>query len=221
MRVFRIALVVVAAIAVLGGTGCYFYWLSFRSTPQYSLALLIEAARNDDRKAVGELVDIDRVVDDFVPQITGSAVEIYGRGLSPQTVLNLSNVAAPILPAVKDRARSELPRVIRERTSKFGFMPFPAIVLGAEKYLNIKITGDTAHITSKIPERPLEIRMKRAGDRWQIVGVRDDELARDIARTVGQQIIALASGDDVTEAGRKLGVQNLQDVLNRAEELLR
>jgi hypothetical protein len=221
MRVFRIALAVVAAIAVLGGTGCYLYWRSFRSTPQYSLALLIEAARQDDRKAVGELVDIDRVVDDFVPQITGSAADMYGRGLPPQTVQNLSKVATPILPAVKDRARTELPRVIRERTSKFDFVPFPAIVMGAEKYLNIKVSGDTAEVTSKIPERPLEFRMKREGERWRIVGVRDDELARNIARTVGQQIIAIASGNDIGDAGRKLGVQNLQDVLNQAEELLR
>jgi hypothetical protein len=211
----------VAAIAVIGGTSCYLYWRSFRSTPQYSLALLIEAARHDDRKAVGELVDIDRVVDDFVPQITDSAADMYGRGLPPQTVQNLSKVATPILPAVKDRARAELPRVIRERTSKFDFVPFPAIVLGAEKYLSIKISGDTAEVTSKIPDRPLEFLMMRVGDRWRIVGVRDDELARTIARTVGQQIIAIASGNNIGDAGRKLGVQNLQDVLNQAEELLR
>jgi hypothetical protein len=212
---------IVAAIAVIGGTSCYLYWRSFRSTPQYSLALLIEAARHDDRKAVGELVDIDRVVDDFVPQITDSAADMYGRGLPPQTVQNLSKVATPILPAVKDRARAELPRVIRERTSKFDFVPFPAIVLGAEKYLSIKISGDTAEVTSKIPDRPLEFLMMRVGDRWRIVGVRDDELARTIARTVGQQIIAIASGNNIGDAGRKLGVQNLQDVLNQAEELLR
>jgi hypothetical protein len=221
MRVFRIALLVVEATAVVVGTSCYLYWRSYRSTPQYSLALLIEAARQDDRKAVGELVDIDLVVDDFVPQITGSAAEMYGRGLSEQTMRNLSKVATPILPAVKDRARAELPRVIRERTAKFGFVPFPAIVLGAEEYLDIRVAGDTAEITSKLPDRPLEFRMKRSGEKWRIVGVRDDDLARDIARTVGQQIIAIASGENVGDAGRKLGVKDLQDVLKQAEELLR
>ena len=34
---------------------------------------------------MGNLVDIDAVVDDFLPQITGKAIELYGRNLPPDT----------------------------------------------------------------------------------------------------------------------------------------
>lgn len=208
-------------MVIIGGIAGFFYWRGLRSTPEYSLALLIDAARRDDHAAVGRLVDIDSVVDDFMPQITGKAMELYGRGLPPQKTRDLAAVAAPILPAVKDRARAELPGVIRERTSKFEYVPFAAIVLGADRYLNIKITGDMAEVTSKLPDRPLQFRMKRSGEGWQIVGVRDDRLAENIARTVGQQIIAVASGATIGDTGRNLGVKNLQDILKQAEELLR
>jgi hypothetical protein len=193
-RLIFISLIAVLAISCSAG---YFYWRSLKQTPQYSLALLVDAARRDDRAEVGALVDIDQVVDDFVPQITSSAVEMYGR------------------------AKNELPRVIRYRTAKFDYVPFAAIVMGADRYLDITINGDTAEVKSRIEDRPLELKMKRAGERWVVVGVRDQELSDRIAQTIGQQIIAVASGGNIGDAGRNLGVKNLQDVLKQAEDLLR
>jgi hypothetical protein len=122
---------------------------------------------------------------------------------------------------LKDGAKSELPRVIRERTEKFDYVPFAAIVMGADRYLDITVKGDIAYVKSKVEDRPLELKMMRVGDHWQVVGVRDKDLADKIARTVGQQIIAVASGANIGDASKNLGVNDLQDVLKRAEDLLR
>ena len=220
-RVARLIFISLIALLAISCSAGFFYWRSLKQTPQYSLALLIEAARQDDKTAVNELVDIDQVVDDFLPQITSSAVQIYGRGLPPQTIANLSVVAQPIMPALKDRARQELPRVIRERTEKFDRVPFAAIVMGANRYLDITVVGDVADIRSKIDGKPLELKMKRFGDHWVVVGLRDKVLAERIAQTVGQQIIAIASGANIGDASKNLGVKNIQDVLKQAEDLLR
>lgn len=220
-RVARLIFIALIALLAISCSAGFFYWRSLKSTPQYSLALLVDAARRDDKAEVGRLVDIDKVVDDFMPQITSSAVEMYGRGLPPETIATLSVVAQPILPALKDRARNELPRVIRERTEKFDRVPFAAIVMGADRYLDISIKGDLADVKSKIEDKPLELKMKRSGDRWVVVGVRDQELSNKIARTVGQQIIAIASGANIGDTSKNLGVQNLQQVLKQAEGLLR
>ena len=220
-RVARLIFIALIALLAISCSAGFFYWRSLKSTPQYSLALLVDAARRDDKAEVGRLVDIDKVVDDFMPQIMSSAVEMYGRGLPPQTIASLSVVAQPILPALKDRARNELPRVIRERTEKFDRVPFAAIVMGADRYLDISIKGDLADVKSKIEDKPLELKMKRVGDRWVVVGVHDQELSNKIARTVGQQIIAIASGANIGDASKNLGVQNLQQVLKQAEGLLR
>src|SRR5215470_12954207 len=156
LRVFAFRALVAVAVAVVAG---YFYWQHLKATPQYSLALLIDASRRGDGDAANALVDTDAVVDDFVPQITAKAVELYGRGVPPDTIAKIANVARPLMPAVKDRARAELPNVIRERTEKLQNIPFFAMVVGADRYLDIQIDGDAAQIKSKMPDRPFEMKM--------------------------------------------------------------
>ncbi|HEX6279378.1 MAG TPA: hypothetical protein VFZ49_05115 [Pyrinomonadaceae bacterium] len=204
-------------VAVLGG---FFYWQSLKSTPQYSLALIVDAAKKNDQATVNRLVDIDSVVDDFLPQVTSRAVELYGRGLPPQVIDRVARVAAPVMPAVKDRARDELPGAIKQKTAEFGYVPFEAMVLGADQYLEITTDQDTAIVRSLIPDQDLEVRMRREGDVWKIVAVKDDKLATTIAQRIGQEIIAIAANG--SESGRsRLGVKNINELLNEAEQIFR
>ena len=92
---------VAGVIIVASAVGGFFYWQSLKRTPQYSLALLVEAARNDDQAAINSLMDSDAAVDDFVPQVTAKAIELYGRGLPPETLARVERLATPLLPAVK------------------------------------------------------------------------------------------------------------------------
>ena len=63
------------------------------------------------------------------------------------------------------------------------------IALGAGRVLDIKETGDTAIVHYNSPERPFDVTMKRNGDRWQIVAIKDEIIARRIAEKIGQEII--------------------------------
>jgi hypothetical protein len=219
-RPFAIAGFVLLGLVLVAGLGALVYYQSLKSTPQYSLALLVDAAKRDDKTEIAKLVDIDGVVDDFVPQITNKAVELYGRGQPPEVLRKVAKLALPLLPAVKDRARAELPRVIRDRTARFGSVPFFAMVMGAEKYLDISINGDIATVKSKLQDHPLEMKMKKNGDRWQIVGVKDEQLATAIARKVGQEIMAVAVGGG-KKAADEFGIGNLTELLKKAEELVK
>ena len=209
---------VMIGIAIIGG---YLYWRSFADTPQYSLALLVDAARRGDQAQVDEIVEIDAIVDEFLPQITGKAVELYGRGLPPQTIARVARVATPVMPALKERARVKLPNIIRKKTERFESVPFAAMVLGADRYLDIQPDGDTAVLRSKLPEHSFEVRMHRNGHGWKIVGVRDEALATEIAQRVGQEIIAGASNGGISAAGDRRGIANLQTLLQEAEEIFR
>ena len=164
-------------------------------------------------------ISSDREIEKL-PQITEKAVDIYGRGLPPSIVQQVARVAAPVMPAVKDRARDELPGAIKQKTAEFGWVPFEAMVLGAERYLDITVNGDDAAVKSLVPEQEFEVRMKREGDRWKIVAVKDDKLATTIAQRVGQEIIAIATNG--TNSGRsRLGVKNINELLNEAEKIFR
>jgi hypothetical protein len=140
--------------------------------------------------------------------------------LPPQTIQRVTALAQPLLPAVKERARAELPKAIRARSEKFSGVPFFLMVLGADRFFDISVTGgDTAVVKSKNADRPLELRMQRNGGQWQVVGIKDDQLATDIARKIGQEIIAVAmSGKNAAD---RFGIGNLSDMLRQAEELVR
>ena len=207
-----------AVVAVF--VGGFLYWKSFEGTPQFSLAMLIDAARRDDQASIDRYIDTGAVVEDFVPQITSKAVELYGRGISEPVLQRLRLVAAPILPSVKERARAELPRVIRERTDRFENIPFAAMVIGAERYLQITFQDDIATVRSKLPEHAFEVKMRRAGREWQIIGVKDDRLSTDIARKVGQEMILIAA-QGLQSPDQRLGIGNLADILRQAEEAFR
>lgn len=214
------AAVTFLVVSVAGGVGFYFYWQHLKKTPQYSLALIVDAAKRDDEATVGELVDINAVVDDFLPQITSKAIELYGRGLSPEMLQRVARVAAPVLPAVKERARDELPGAIRQKTAALGSVPFAAMVIGADRYLDIKVDGDAASVRSKLPEHGFEVKMVRAGERWKIAGVRDEELATRIAQRIGQEIVAIAVNGSGSNKSR-LGVKNINELLRDAEGIFK
>ncbi len=220
-KVLKILGITLGAALAVGAIGGYFYWQSLKKKPQYSLALIVDAARRDDQKAIDALVDTDAAVDDFLPQITAKAVELYGRNLPQQTIARIEKVAAPVLPVVKQRARAEIPDLIREKTKKFESVPFWAIVLAAGRFLDITQEGDKAFVKSKITDKPLELTLKRSGDRWQVVGLKDEELARRIAEKIGQEIIALAKNGGSRKSGANLGVDNLQEILKQAQDIFK
>src|SRR5678816_3172385 len=94
-RAWKIAGIVVLSLLAIAGVSGYLYYRSFKDTPQYSLALLVDAAKRDDKKTIAELVDTDAVVDDFVAQIMDRAVELYGRGLPETVIKKLASLAEP------------------------------------------------------------------------------------------------------------------------------
>lgn len=216
-KIIGIVAISLAAITLLFAIGGFLYYQSLKSTPQYSLALLVDAARRDDQAEIDKLVNVDAVVDDFVPQITDKAVELYGRGLAPSVINKLAVAVSPYLPAVKKRAKAEIPDLIREKTSKFENVPFWAIVLGSGRFLDIQQTGDTAIVKSNLQDRPLEVEMKKNGDRWQIVKIKDEAIARRIAEKIGQEMISAAKNGNIENAGKQIGIQNLKDILNNSD----
>lgn len=205
------------AVLLSAGIGGFLYWQSVKKTPQYSLALLVDAARRDDKAQIDRLVDTEAVVENFMPQITAKAVELYGRNLPPQTIAKVEQVAAPAMPVIKERAKTELPRVIREKTAAAEKAPYWLIALFANRAVDITTKGETASVKSKLSDRPLELTMKRDGDKWKVVAMKDDVLARNIAEKIGQDIIAAAAKGGIKKAVEQLGVKDLDALMNAGD----
>ncbi|MEO8648745.1 MAG: hypothetical protein ABI539_06230 [Acidobacteriota bacterium] len=214
LRIFAVAATAVVSITLLAG---YLYWQSLKSTPEYSLALIVDAARANDQGSVDALVDSNALVEDFMPQVTSKAIELYGRGQPPEVIAKVGKIAQPLMPAVKERVRIEMPKLIRRKTERLRSVPFEAIVLGAGRYLDVKTDGDKATVSSLDEGQPFEVTMTRRGERWVITGVRDEPIATDIARAIGQEVIAVASNGGTENGQRNPGLKNLAETLKRAE----
>lgn len=223
-KVLKIFGSILGILLVVAAVSAFLAWNYYKDSPQYALAELVQAARTNDEQRIAELVDTDAVVEDFLPQITEKAIELYGRGMPAEKIRAVSKVVVPIMPAVKDRAKAELPGLIREKTQAFDRIPFWAIVIGAGRYLKIEQTGDSAVISSLSLERPVKLTMDRTDAKWRVVGVEDEALAQRVAERVGQEIIAIAGKDrpeEIREAGKNLGVDNVKDLLKQAESIFR
>ena len=218
-RIFLKVLVVLAVLVAVAAVGGFFYWQHLKTTPQYSLALLVKAAREDDRDSVARFVDSDAVVDNFVPIVIAKATDMYGRGIPPELIDALRGAAEPLMPALKQRVRLELPGIIKEKTSKLDSVPYFVMVVAADRYLDITVDGDTAKIKSFDEKHPFEAVMKRSGADWRISEIKDDELAEDIARKTGQQIMAFLTS---AKGGNAIKIPGgVSDILRQAEQLIR
>ena len=218
LKIFAAAVVAILLTISLAG---YLYWRSLKTTPAYSLALIVDAARANDQESVDALVDSNALLEDFMPQVTAKAIELYGRGQPPDVIAKVGRIAEPLMPAVKERVRIEMPKLIRRKTERLRSVPFEAIVLGVGRFLDVKTDGDKAQVRSLDPERQFEVTMSRRGDRWVITGVRDEAMATDIARAIGQEVIAVASNGSAENGQRNPGIKNLAETLKRAENIFK
>jgi uncharacterized protein (DUF2164 family) len=217
MAFFKKFLIFLFLIFLTVGVGVYFYWQGVKRKPHYSLALLVDAAKRDDLETLQQLVDVDAVVDNFVSQFTDKAIGLYGRNIAPEKIKRVVTVISPILPVVKQKVRAEMLRFIREKTKPFEQIPWWAIAIGADKVLETRIEADTAYIKSNDPNREIELTMKREGDLWRVVAIKDERLVRQIAEKIGQEIFSSISKEGLRKTGEKLGISGIEDLMKKLE----
>lgn len=164
--------------------GGYVWWQSYRKTPAYSLALLVEAARRDDLKAVEGLIDSDQIARGFVPQVTeklaGGAAAAPGSPARRQIEAALPS----LLPRVRETVRDEVARGVKAVAEKSGDLPFFLMALGVRRAAEVKEEGDAATVALKDGERAVELGMQRDAPRWKLVAIKDDALASEIAARI-------------------------------------
>ena len=215
----RIILSIVAIVLAVSIASVAYYF-HVRTTPEYSLALIFDAARSGDKVEIEKLVDTEAVVDDFVSQVLDQAAKLYGRGVPVDILKRLAESSGVIAPAIKGRVEAELPAVLQKELSGFSEMPFWLLVLGMERYAVVTIEGDKAIVRSIDATDRRTITMVRADGYWRLIAVRDEALAREIASTFGNEIMTVARDGNLSGLADLFGVKGLGDLLNRIDGFL-
>lgn len=183
--------VVVALVAALV-LGFYAWYQSERKNPTYSLALLVDAARRNDRQEVDQLVDIDQVTQSLVPQVVAKAARIApqqqsappptpatnssrrskaasqqaGAAAQPQDAVRrfIEANAGVILPGARDAVRDALVESIRQGVAKRAdSYPFFVTATAARFAADgIDVRGDVATVSFKSNAQPVTLTLQRA-----------------------------------------------------------
>ncbi|MDT7604230.1 MAG: hypothetical protein QOF61_2227 [Acidobacteriota bacterium] len=191
----------VMLVAALVGVGVWYQ--SYKKTPAYSLALLVDAAARGDRQAVDQLVDIDQVTQSLVPQVVAKISERAqtpaqpnGQTQVPASVRRYVEANAGVLiPGAREAVRDALIQGIKQGVASHAdSYPFFVTALGARFAADeIKEDGDLGQVAFKSNAQPVVLTLQRSGggERWRVVSVQSDELASRIADNLSRGLPAL------------------------------
>jgi hypothetical protein len=184
----RWLLLVAGGLVVVGLVVFFAWWQYFKTTPAYALALLVDAAQRNDRAAFDRVVDLDRVIDNFIAQ---GAQDSAG-GLTTATVtsvrVQLQSLAPEPVAAVKEGVREEIRNRINELAGSASARPFLVTALAIPFVTEINQTGESAQVRiSRTAEVEL-IMERREGSNWQVTSLRDQALARRVISGIVKQL---------------------------------
>lgn len=179
------------AMAVLAAGGAYFWWQYYKTTPTYSLALLIDAAQQNDLTAVEQLIDTDRIVDSLAPQIAEKTVARYGATLNPAMRKRVEALVPALLPKVKEGVRAVLAQRVQEISELSEPKPFIVLAIGLPYFVDISTEGEETRVQAPIKDREIELVLQPAGERWKIVRVKDDVVLERVVDNIISEFPAI------------------------------
>ncbi len=194
LAIIAVLLVVAVAGIALGG---FLWWQHYKTTPAYSIALLIDAAQRNDVPAVEKIVDTDKIVDNFATQIAEKAAGQYGSALTSSVRKQIDNLVPTLIPFVKQQVRDGVAARVREISEGSNKKPFILLALGVPYVVTITSEGDNGKASADIKQQHVELDLHREGDTWRVVGVHDDALVQQIAEQVIKQLPGVTNGDGI------------------------
>jgi len=200
-RILAVGCLGVVLIFIGIGVGAFLWWQSYKTRPAYSLALLVDAVQNNDEAAFNELVDTDKVVENFVPQVTEKAIGRYAAALTAPVRKQVEALVPKLLPGIKAQVRQEVSKKIKELAARAEGKPFFLIALGMPYVVDVKEDGDTANVMANLNDRQVELTMVRNQSRWKIVAVKDDVMAAQLVDRIIKDLPAI--GSDLEKQIRK------------------
>ncbi len=197
LKILAVIAAILFVIVLSLAAGGYFWWQHHKASPAYSIALLVDSVQHDNMQEFDEIVDMDKVVENFVPQIVDAAQKRFGVVASEQTRRQMEAEMPRVLPIVKQYAREEVARQAKEISARAGGYPFFLVALAVPYVAQISEEGDAAKAVVQYQDRTIELTLQRAGEeRWRVVKISDDTLT---ARIVDRLARDLPSSDQQIE----------------------
>ena len=194
--------VIVGMLPVVGSV--FLWWQHYKTTPAYSLALLIDAAQRDDMATVESIIDTDQVVQNFAGEVTDKAASRYGLALGRGAREQIAAMTPRLLPRIREDVSNALTARVKEISTRAERKPFILVALSVPYLVNVAENGDAAKATALVQNQSIEFDMQRAANGWKVVAYRDEALVQRAIDQVIKDLPAVgAGGDGKTSEGHK------------------
>lgn len=186
-----IFVVIIAVIAVAG----FFGWRRLQASPQYSLALLVDAAQRNDQQQLASLIDEDEIAKNMLANVSQKAVARYGTAMNANTQQQIDKLMPTFLPRVKQTIHDELANEIKSLAAGSEPKPFIVLVATVQSLMKITTEGDTAKATATMNSRTIDLTLHRDSDRWKVVGFNDDAVVQRVVDNVMKDLPPIGGFD--------------------------
>ncbi len=182
----------ILGIVVAGG---FIWWRNYQTTPAYSLALVIDAAQRDDIGAFRDHLDDEQITKNLVASVREKASSRYGLALTGALQRRIDDLIPTLMPQSMDLIHSEVIKQIKEFSLQAESKPFIVVALAVSSFAAISVDGDNARAVPPLPDRTIEILMRRDGNRWKIVDFKDDLLVQKVVDGMMKDLPAVGAMD--------------------------
>jgi uncharacterized membrane protein YvbJ len=205
LRILAIlALVVVACIVVVAIAG-YFGWRRFQASPEYSLALLVDAAQRNDQEQLAKLIDDDEIAKNLIASVNQKTIERYGGTMNASTQQQIDKLMPTLLPRVKQTVHNEVANHLKLFLADSQPKPFYVLLALLPRFATITIEGDTAKVNASLTTGKIDLTMHRDADRWKVVSVNDDAMVQRVADSVMKDLPPVGGFDANSPLFKNLG----------------
>ncbi|MGH9970639.1 MAG: hypothetical protein ACREBG_23010 [Pyrinomonadaceae bacterium] len=188
VAILGMALVMVAGLA---SGAVYFWWEHYKTTPAYSLALLVDACQRNDTAVIDQIADTDKIVDNLAAQVTEKTVARYGAAAGPAVRRRVESLVPALLPSVKQSVQTAFAKRLQEIFEKSEPKPFVVLAIGLPYLVNISAEGDSAKVTAVGSDQRIELSLRRNGERWRVTGMKDDIVVQRIVDDIIKEFPAI------------------------------
>ena len=196
---------ILGGLLIIGFAAFFFWWQHYKTTPAYSLALLVDAAQRNDAAAFDRIIDMEKVIDNFVPQLAEIATGGLASDLATSLRTQLESLAPGVMASVKELVRDEIRKRVNELAGASSTRPFVVTALAISFKTDISEKDDTAKATINTKDHHVDLLMeRREGGGWKVVSLRDDALAARIVTDIVKDLPGSGSQLD-REMRKQLG----------------
>jgi hypothetical protein len=180
---------------VVAGVGGFLLWRHIQSTPTYTLALMLDAAQSDDVAEFQKRIDEDEVAKNVAARVNQKAAARYGYALNSSIQQRIDSAMPSLLPRVKQTVQDEFFNAVKLYMAVPRKRPFLTILGAVRSIVTITEEGDSAKATGSFTGHDFEMTMRRDGNGWKVVDLKDDLIVQHIVDNVMKELPAIGGVD--------------------------